>query len=319
MTRPQVEYFEVAIRDYYPRENFTIDKGQVVRIVENPYHSFEEISKGTLSVLNGQIWEYSLIISDSYQYTSDLVVFHSFITDNYQTYHYAENANKLLFEDDDLKFIDDRNLIKEGVGMKKVVDFNEFPLLMNCNRIPYSDMEYEYIDYKTCFDRFRELKGKRIKGISGKYDLYDLICLYAFARSFEITHRMYRNAHLPLSFYITILESLIGKPESCNAKLHCDDCGTELPSHFKTSLEQRFKRYFEQFKDFRKIRHKTFHGGSFFDFGGYLSDLVSSKANWTDDKKFLLYQHKREEMECAIRILLTGEFHNYCRKGIKAS
>lgn len=301
---------------FYPKNDYDIGSGQFMKVVRNPY-DLEGIKNGKLSFLNGQIWKYSIIIPDSYQHINDLVLFHTFVTNNSQTYHYAENSNKLSFEDDELEFGDNKNLIGEG-GSAKIVDFKKFPLLMSCNRIPESQLIFEYVDYKTSFEKFLELKTKKIKGLTGKYNLYDLISLYEFARNFEITHRLYRNTNLPLSFYITILESLIGKPEGCKIKLHCEDCGADVP-HSKVSLEKHFEKYFKQFKSFRSIRHKTFHSGSSFDFGKYFSDLYKSKTNWTEDKILHHYRHEREEMECVIRILLTGEFFKYCRNEISPS
>ena len=295
--------------NYYPKTDYDIGNGQFIKVVKNPYN-LEEVRKGKFSLLNGQIWKYSITVPNSYQHITDLVLFHTFVTNNSQTYHYAENSNELSFEDDELEFCTDRNLIGKG-GATKIVDFNKFPLLMNCNRIPDSQMKFEYVDYKISFEKFLELKGNKVNGLSGKYNLFDLICLYEFAKSFEITHKIYRNANLPLSFYITIIESLIGRPENCNIKLHCDDCGAEVP-HSKMSLEKHFEKYFKQFKSFRNIRHKTFHSGNYFNFSEYFSNLCKSKTDWINDKTFHRYQHEKEEMECVIRILLTGEFYNYC-------
>ena len=225
--------------NYYPKNDYDIGNGQFIKIVKNPYYNFKEVNKRNLNILNGTVWKYSLVIPDFYQHRNDLILFHAFITNINETYLYAENANKLWFKNDELEFFNDRNLIKKTGGYIKIVDFNKFPLLMTCNRIPESEMKFKYVNYKASFEKFLELKNRQVKGLSGKYNLYDLICLYEFARNFEITHRMYRNANLPLSFYITILESLIGKPEICNTKLHCDVCGADIQEHKKISLEKR--------------------------------------------------------------------------------
>jgi hypothetical protein len=301
----------IIISNYYPEHDYDISDGQLLRVVKNPYN-IDNYKNGKLTPLNGQIWNYLITISDSFDDLRDLIFFHTFITNNSQTYHYAENSNKLSFEDEELEFVKDRSLIIDG-GLIHIVDFNKFPLLMNCNQILEEHKIFKFIDYGKSFKKFLELKNVKLNGMSSKYNLYDLICLYVFAKNFEITHRLYRNSNIPLSFYITILEALIGEPASCNSPLHCNECETNISRHYKITLEKHFTQYFNQFKKIRKIRHSTFHGGSSFDSMKYLSDLLNSNSNWDNDKKYLLYQHNREEIECVIRILLTSELYNYCQ------
>jgi hypothetical protein len=189
---------------------------------------------------------------------------------------------------------------------------------MNCNLLPESDQKIESVDYRTLFEMFIELKTKEIEGISGKYNLYNLISLFEYAKSFETTHKIYRNSNLAVSFYITILEALIGKPENCSAKVHCEKCRSMIP-HSKISLEKHFQNYFRQFKKFRSVRHGTYHGGKYFDFNKHFSKLAQNKIDWTKDKKYIQYHHEREEMECVIRMLLTGELFNYYFKTVGTS
>lgn len=263
-----------------------------------------------MNSLNGQIWKHSLAIPDTFNRFDDLIIFHSFITNNYQTYHYAEKG-KILFSDEQLEFVYDITQLNNTVEKMGLVDFKNFPISVDCNFVPENKRKFKYIDYKAGFEKFIELKSTLKKSINGKYNLYNLICLFEFARSYDLAHRLFRNIHIQLSFYIAILESLIGKPESCKNILKCDKCGVELQNHSKTSLEKHFNKYFEQFKNIRNIRHKTFHGGDFFDFNEYFSNLIENKANWSEDEKVKLYMHKREEIECVIRVLLTCEFFDY--------
>lgn len=305
----------LIITNFYPSCDYEIGKGECIRLVKNPYGDIKEASEKHLPFLNGQIWKYSIVVKDSFKNLKELVFFHSFVTNNIQTYHYAENSSKLFFDEDDLLFPSEIDKDTKTNELVYFVDFNKFPLLLSCNRIPTDDMKYSAIDYSLLFESFVELKKDRVSGVSGTYNLYEMILLYEFAKSFEVTHRLYNNANLPLSFYITILESLIGKPDSCSESLTCKDCGAEIQQHFKTSLEKHFKKYFQQFKGFREIRHKTFHGGCYFDFDEFFSGRFTDNTfDYNNNKTIQLYRHKREELECSIRILLTNELLGYHKK-----
>ena len=298
--------------NYYPINDYKIENDQIFKIVTNPYFDIM-LNFENLDVINSQPWAYSIAISDTYRNIKDLILFHSFITDNYSTYHYAESCHKLLFEDDKLEYVKGADLDKK---IFQVIDFSEFPLLLTCNRIASSEMKYEKIDYKNSFEKFLKLKDeKKTKGSNGKYNLYDLISLYEFARCFDRTHKLYSNSNMPISFYITIFESLIGKPENCEI-LHCDKCNQDIP-HYKISLEKHFQNHFSRYREMgeiRKIRHKTYHEGASFDLNKHISVLMENKCNWSEDPKYLVYTHKKEEMECLIRVLLTKELLKYIRK-----
>jgi hypothetical protein len=300
----------LLVTNYYPQSSYDIGNQCIFRIVKNPY-SFEALCRRELRTLNGQVWSYSLVIPDTFKLWNELVIYHSFITNNPQTYNYAENAQKLFFEDRELEYIDSIDLVRKDSNSGIVItDFNEYPLLMSCNQKPESEYVYKYINYKSGLEKFIELKDRKPKSMSGHYNLYDLICLYEFAKSFDITHRIYRNSNISLSFYVTILESLIGKPENCGVKLHCRECGSKI-QHSKVSLEGHFRKYFGRYRSIRSIRHKTFHEGSSFDFGKYFYNAMINNQNRQNDKCIELYRNDKEEIECMIRILLTGEFYKY--------
>ncbi len=287
-------------------------------MVDNPYGNINKASKKQLPFLSGQFWKYSIVVPDSFKNLKELVFFHSFVTNNIQTYHYAENCAKLYFDEDDLCFSSEVDKVTQTNESIYFEDFNQFPLLLTCNRIPANEKEYAIIDYGSLFQSFIELKTDKVPGMSGKYNLYEMILLYEFARSFEVTHRLYTNSNLPLSFYITILETLIGKPKSCHSPLTCKDCGAKIQQHSKISLEKHFKNYFQQFKDIRDIRHKTFHEGRYFDFSEFFSgQITDSSFDYDNNKNIQVYQHKREELECVIRILLTNELLEYHKKRVE--
>lgn len=185
----------IIVTHIYPLFDYDIGHGLCLKVIKNPYHH-EPGEPPEYKPLTGQIWPYSLALhgvdnvdwrelSKSFD-VRDPVVFHSFITHNYMTYHYAENASRLDFDDDGLTFITDRGEISRTDT--QVVDYTEFPIAVGTRYTATPTMEQ--IDYGKGFEVFSRLKeDKKSK------ELYDLIHLYEFARSFEQTHRIYPSAH----------------------------------------------------------------------------------------------------------------------------
>ncbi|MDA3817933.1 MAG: hypothetical protein PF486_11185, partial [Prolixibacteraceae bacterium] len=258
--------------NYYPKKKFEFFNDYHFEIVINPYS--KNIQRNNLHHINGQFWKYSLVISDNFSLSNELIQFHSFFTNNFNTYNYAENCSTLFFDDNDLEFIHNSDQVQTHESVS-IVDFNEFPVLIGCNYAENSNKEFNYINYRKAFEVFLLLKDKIVNIFNVKINLFELICLYNYARNFDYVQRLYRNSNIPLSFFITIVESIIGKPEKCSSIL-CEKCNNDIP-HSKISLEKHFKNYVEKFSDIRTIRHKTFHSGKLFDFENYLINLINNK------------------------------------------
>lgn len=290
----------IIITHIVPEADCEIHEGVLLKTIRDPF-PFDDKSTKYLK-LNGQHWEYAVSVNgiENYELSlKDLVVYHSFITHNYMTYDYAENAPKLYFQDEELTFIEDRNEIKRADT--EVCDYSSFPISID------SDLKQNprksFIDYKKGFELFLDLKGDK-----NSKKLYERIHLYEFARCFEQTHRIYTNHNIYMSLFITILESIIGSPKYCSKTICCDQCGQKV-KHRVVSLEQHFKKYFgSRFKDIRGIRHGTYHDGTYFDFTQHLSQLREDKINWVEDGKWDLYVNKRDDLVDIIRIILTREF-----------
>jgi len=290
----------IIITHIFPRVDYEIHEGVLLKTIKDPFPLGAESTK--YLILNAQCWEYAVSVNGIENYRlslNDLAVYHSFITHNPATYHYAENAPKLYFEDEELTFIEDRNEIKRGDT--EVCDYSSFPLTIGSEY--KSNQPKEFIDYKKGFELFLDLKAdKKSK------KLYELIHLYEFARCFEQTHRIYTNYNISMSLFITILESIIGSPKYCSKTIYCDQCGQEV-QHRAVSLEQHFKKYFGSlFKDIREIRHRTYHKGDYFDFMQHLTQLREKGISWVEDDKWNLYMDRRADLVEIIKIILTRRF-----------
>jgi len=290
----------IIITHIFPKVDYEIHGGVLLKTIKDPF-PFDAKSTKYL-MLNGQCWEYAVSLNgiENYELSlKDLIVYHSFITHNSMTYHYAENAPKLYFEDEELTFIEDRKEIKRGDT--EVCDYSSFPIPVD------SDLKQNprksFIDYKKGFELFLGLKtDKKSK------KLYELIHLYEFARCFEQTHRIYTNYNISMSLFITILESIIGSPKYCSKTICCDQCRQKV-QHRVVSLEQHFKNYFgSRFKDIRGIRHGTYHEGDYFDFMQHLTQLREKGISWVEDDRWNLYMDKKHDLDDIIRMILTGEF-----------
>jgi len=206
--------------------------------------------------------EYSALMAiphvDNYSYEvyRDMVFFNSFISDSPETYEFAENAKKTRFLASELEFIND--VSKENFTKLILPDYNAFPVdkYGQYDAHPTS----EPLNYSEAFKLFIELKED-----NDKQKLYNQIKLYVFARAFQSINKIYQNTNMEIAYYVTILESIIGKPPICSEILKCTKCGYSQ-QHSKESLEQHFNNHYPQLSRLaRKIRHATYHGAEYYD------------------------------------------------------
>ena len=223
------------------------------------------------------------IDESSYDVYRDIIMFHSFVSNDPETYVYGEHAfafNKVL-EDSELK-------IHRSKSVQKV-DFDRFPMVtvsdfgdlgdqeddnqeamknMTLSELEDSakpiPMPTEEINYREAFTLFSSLKSDK-----KKRKLYDQICLYVYLDSFHNDFRLYCNDEMRVAFYIAILESQVGTPSMCSKTFCCDVCKRNDLQHYKESLEQRFiAKYgeaFEELEDLRQMRHLVFHNVNYGD------------------------------------------------------
>ena len=223
-----------------------------------------------------------------------LVMFHSFVCDDPETYDYSERSWKRDYEESELHFVHNRNYFFETIDVgnkphqktlrrKRVnaIDFDHFlikvypttretleeepnssgnePHTLSEALISAKEVTPEYeaeLKYQAAFQLFCDLKNLDKK-------LYDQICLYVFAGNLREFSEVYHNDNAPIAFYISILESQAGDPPTCHELLHCEKCGRDILNH-GTPIEEHFiGKYGTSFKDLRKIRHKFFHQGEY--------------------------------------------------------
>lgn len=250
----------ILLTNELPARAYELTNGYILK----PIKSTSEMLRG-FYLDNGEKYDALLALphidDNSYEIYKDLVVFHSFISDNPKTYEFAENAVETRLENSKLTFIGD--ISDTHIGQITVVDFDSLPMATELDR---KNAIWQYtsqkdINYGKAFDLFSKLKMKK-----KTRELYNQICLYVFARSLGSIAKIYSNSYIAVSFYIAILESIIGRPPTCSEPLTCPKCGAIIPEHTTISLEKHFiKHYGKQFKEFRTIRHKTFHKGEYLD------------------------------------------------------
>ena len=254
----------ILLTNELPTCAYELSNGYILR----PIKSSPEMLQG-FYLDNGEKYDALMALphigDDSYEIYKDLVVFHSFISDNPKTYEFAENVDETRIENSKLNFIGD--VSDAHIGQLITLNFDLFPvateLEMKKAIIQYTS--HKEINYREAFNLFCKLKLK-----DETRELYNQICLYVFAKSFLSITKIYSNSYIAVSFYIAVLESMIGKPPTCSETLTCPKCGAEIPEHTTISLEKHFiNHYGERFKKLRNIRHVTFHKGEY-------SDLIAS-------------------------------------------
>jgi hypothetical protein len=254
----------IFLTNEIPAHTYELSSGYTLK----PIKSTPEMLRG-FSLDNSE--EYNALMAlphindDSFETYKDLVVFHSFISNNPRTYEFAESITETTLETSKLTFIED--ISNTELGKIIAVDFDFFPVPTELDEreaiVKYTS--HKDINYREAFDLFSKLKLKE-----KTRELYNQICLCVFARSLESITKIYSNTYVAVSFYITILESIIGKPPTCNETLTCPKCGRKIADHTTISLEKHFTNsYGERFKKLRNIRHMTFHKGEY-------SDLIAS-------------------------------------------
>jgi len=222
---------------------------------------------------------------ESYKVYRKLVFFHSFVSDDPETFEYSvERAIKEPYQDSEFTYIDDPT---DGI------DFDRFPvpvpILPHDNQYSFTnkdadqqpevpfDNDYQAIDYKKAFQHFSESEGSKEQL---RRQLYNQICSYVFIRGlWDISNigLLYKNEDLSATFFIAILESVFGEPDKCDGELKCTKCGKIVSGHNNMTWREYLNIklndlesgwgdvYVDAIIDIREGRHRFAHTASYMD------------------------------------------------------
>jgi len=342
-------YYYIILSNKVPANPYEIQKGYALKPVKPSKEMWEGFTLGSLPPHHyDAVMAFPYTDSFSYNVYRDLIMFHSFVRDDPETYVYGEYAFAYdkAFEDSNLRIHNSRSAQK--------IDFDHFPMtivsdsqildeefeefdeatkqktLSECERsAKWIPEPSEEINYKKAFRLFTKLKTNK-----KKRKLYDQIYLYVYLHSLhDSPPRFYSNDHMTVAFYIAILESVVGEPDQCTNKSDCSTCKRKEIWHYKESLEGRFEKEFgDSFKNLKKIRNKVFHGSAFLDISDPLYEIYyerlirrkmlekglndaekkllykQEKKSLEDEKKLAEYEHETEKLRLTVRRSLVERF-----------
>lgn len=282
MSNNAISYSYILLTDWLPNNQYKLGNGYSLNIVKSDPEWF----RGFFLDI-GEEYRALLAIpsvdNKSYEVYKDLVTFHTFITGNYHTYEFAEKACETFQQNSTLTLI--KHVSSDDMGKITVCDFDHFPFmskLQNIDSIAKYIVETD-LNYRRAFKTFCELKLNE-----STKKLYDQICLYVFANSLESISEIYPNSNLVVTFYVIILESIIGEPEKCREPLCCPKCKTTIPEHHIISLEKHFMNHFgDQHRGMRNTRHKTVHEAAYEDLiGSWMEKFMERYRTGEESKEF---------------------------------
>jgi|GEM_PF-3535439 len=334
------EFSYLILTHRLPTHPYTLKGGYTLQAV-NPSKEFLE--QAPCNVYS-QLMALPYVDRESPHVYEELVMFHSFLADDPETYAYAEYVyliNSQFRLNSDLHYLSDlatwpptsRRSGAFEFNKETLTDFERFEVILFWDvqdittgdenlalKVPEqwraldegtwigeSQTAREEVSYRRAFELFRRLKTTNPR-------LYNQICLYVFTRCLGDLHRVYRNDYMDIAFYIAILESIIGEPLWCtNDDLKCEFCGKTVPHRVK-SLENHFmEKYGSWFKNPRRVRHKFFHGVAQSDFiGGLLR--VYDDYDYDSGRYILTEKDVEEEKSLHAALEETEKLQQIVRK-----
>jgi hypothetical protein len=272
---------------------------------------------------------------ESFNIYRNLAVFHSFVSDDPETYQYTtERAIREVLPQSELNAPDD-----------SVQDYNRFimpiPILDNEDLI---DSEEEYVEppfengfreicYRDAFEFFSQLENSKEKK---RVQLHNIIFSYVFIRGiWDISNipLVYKNEDLSATFYFAILEGIIGEPPKCDQEFTCIPCNKKLQPHYKIGWREHLTlklndlesgwgdKYTNSIMALRDNRNKFAHGASYRDVSKKLRDIYDKKyyagqelgeTDLVKEDDLSTLRDKIEILERTVRKALIGFFlHEY--------
>jgi hypothetical protein len=229
---------------------------------------------------------------ESFNIYRNLAVFHSFVSDDPETYQYTtERAIREVLPGSELNAPE---------GSFQALDYNRFtmpiPILSSED---LTDFE-EYVEppfgngsqeicYRDSFEFFSGLENSENKK---RVQLHNMIFSYVFIRGiWDISNisLIYENEDLIATFYLAILEGILGEPPKCDQEFTCIPCNKKLQPHYKiewreyltlklNNLESGWgDRYINSIMALRDNRNRFAHGASYWDVSKKLRDIYDKK------------------------------------------
>ncbi len=228
----------------------------------------------------------------------DLVMFHSFLCDDPETFDYAEQNIRMstqTFSISDSSFVSSQNYFYERYDFKteqnqkfaktkriNAIDFDNFPIeVYPTTKEIFTDLESQPINYNISaseaefYSKEIEPEYKQIVNYRRAFELfrnlrkidnklYNQICLYVFSGNLKEYGELYDNDYASISFYISILESQVGNPPTCTNKIDCDVCGRKHITHGSSIEKHLIDKFGSDFKNLHHIRNVFFHHGEYY-------------------------------------------------------
>ena len=316
-----------------------------------PESTFGEIAPHAYSAVMALSW-FGDRHPASYNIYRRLALFHSFVSDDPETFEYAvEIGVKTTYLDSELDLTVPLSEAASTNRYQSIVDFDKFPVPVptsatnnesylqgyreeaNGPEIPGNN-KCEEINYRNAFQLFVEWENSK-NNVEEK--LYDGICSYVFVRSLwnlSNISLLYRNDALSVAFYIAILESIIGEPAMCDGEVKCSKCG-KLPfrhhgptwrKHFIEKLNEFESGWGDKYADTivalrNEMRHKFTHTARYDDVPQQLWNIYDHRyyrgktptENDIKEERRLFDRDKNVSiLERTIRKGLFTRFLNYC-------
>jgi len=337
-----------------PATKYELRNGCVLRAVKSSEEMFEGIDNGNMVSVYPEVMALSFkdsIFPASYNTYRNLAIFHSFVSDQKDAFWYAvEYAVKKTYVDSELLPVGNssRKPRRTVRAMNRLdsVDFDRFPMPLPtiasddqedlegpddtiAAEAPFANERRE-ISYRNAFALFTEL-GEIGDEDEGNY-LYDQICSYIFILSIwdiKNVRLLYANEDVSATFYIAILESILGEPDICCKKFSCEVCGRKLQDHHRQTWRDHLTeklnllesgwgdRYMDAIMKLRDRRHKFSHEATYFDMMQQLWNIYDKKyyygrtfaqSDLEKEERLHLRSESLEILERTVRRCLVQSF-----------
>jgi len=308
-------YAYIILTRQLPTRDYEIGDGYSLR----PIRPTREMVDDGLCNVHTQRMALPFIDVSSYNVYRDLVMFHSFVGDDPETYRYAEHLEHQCsspFLEAGLDYIDDLATSEAahpygGPVRCAATDFDHYPTVIfrdpqdvatrtggneKAPAVPerwspwFRGMQYRqddqtayaHIDYAAALRLYRSLRRT-------DPNLRAAIDLCVFAGSLWDLVQVYRNDLMTAALYVAALESVMHAPKHCSGRARCATCGEEV-THRIESMERSFlDEYGDWFREPRRSRHRFIHRVAQLDVPDALHEIYdkyeSTRASMTESDR----------------------------------